>query len=34
MPTKGQSTAVMVNQDGEWKIVAHRTRVPAPAPGQ
>ena len=29
VPTKGASTAVMVKQDGEWKIAAHRTRVAA-----
>jgi uncharacterized protein (TIGR02246 family) len=29
IPTKGASTAVMVKQDGEWKIAAHRTRVAA-----
>ncbi|MGD8895391.1 MAG: SgcJ/EcaC family oxidoreductase [Acidobacteriota bacterium] len=29
MPSKGLSTAVMVKQDGEWKIAAHRTRVAA-----
>ena len=29
IPTKGGSTAVMVKQDGEWKIAAHRTRVAA-----
>ena len=28
LPTAGQSTAVMVKQDGAWKIVAHRARVP------
>lgn len=33
VPTAGQSTAVMVKQDGAWKIVAHRSRVPQP-PGQ
>ena len=30
VPTAGQSTAVMVKQDGAWKIVAHRSRVPQP----
>jgi uncharacterized protein (TIGR02246 family) len=30
LPTAGQSTAVMVKQDGAWKIVAHRARVPQP----
>lgn len=34
MPTKGQSTAVMVNEGGAWKIAAHRTRIPTPAPGE
>jgi uncharacterized protein (TIGR02246 family) len=29
-PSKGQSTAVVVKKDGDWKIVAHRARVPAP----
>jgi uncharacterized protein (TIGR02246 family) len=29
VPSKGGSTAVMVKQDGEWKITAHRTRVAA-----
>jgi uncharacterized protein (TIGR02246 family) len=29
-PSKGQSTAVMVKKEGDWKIVAHRARVPAP----
>jgi uncharacterized protein (TIGR02246 family) len=33
VPTAGQSTAVMVKQDGGWKIVAHRSRVPQ-QPGQ
>jgi uncharacterized protein (TIGR02246 family) len=33
VPAAGQSTAVMVKQDGAWKIVAHRSRVPQP-PGQ
>jgi uncharacterized protein (TIGR02246 family) len=28
LPTEGQSTAVMVKQDGAWKITAHRSRVP------
>ena len=28
VPAAGQSTAVMVKQDGAWKIVAHRSRVP------
>jgi uncharacterized protein (TIGR02246 family) len=31
VPSKGVSTAVMVKQDEDWKIVAHRTRVPAPS---
>jgi uncharacterized protein (TIGR02246 family) len=30
VPSKGVSTGVLVKQDGEWEIVAHRTRVPAP----
>ena len=30
VPTSGQSTAVMLKQDGAWKIVAHRSRVPQP----
>jgi uncharacterized protein (TIGR02246 family) len=34
LPTAGQSTAVMVKQDGVWKIVAHRSRVPQPPAGQ
>jgi uncharacterized protein (TIGR02246 family) len=29
VPSKGLSTAVMVKQDGQWKIAAHRTQVPS-----
>lgn len=29
-PSKGDSSVVVVKQDGEWKIVAHRTRIPSP----
>jgi uncharacterized protein (TIGR02246 family) len=31
-PTEGTSTAVVVNRDGNWVIVSHRSRIPAPAP--
>jgi uncharacterized protein (TIGR02246 family) len=31
VPTAGQSTAVLVKQDGEWRIAAHRSRVPQQA---
>jgi uncharacterized protein (TIGR02246 family) len=33
-PTKGQSTVVVVKEGEAWKIVAHRTRIPTPAPGE
>jgi uncharacterized protein (TIGR02246 family) len=31
-PSKGQSTVVLVKQGEAWKITAHRTRIPTPAP--
>lgn len=31
-PTEGTSTVVVVNRDGNWVIVSHRSRIPAPAP--
>jgi uncharacterized protein (TIGR02246 family) len=32
LPTKGTSTVVVVNQDGNWVITSHRSRVPPPMP--
>ena len=32
-PSKGTATVVAVKQDGQWLITAHRSRIPAAAPG-